>query len=65
MRTNWQSVLNAAVALWKRFLSGKTVHIGGQDVILPNETQTPPLRGSKFDSVPHKMEPPPLRGGRP
>jgi len=50
----WQAIVDAIAAIYKAFFKGKTV--GG--VVLPSEGQTPPLKGSQFDSKPHQIEPP-------
>ena len=54
MKINWQSIVDAIAAIYKAFFKGKVV--GG--VVLPSEDQTPPLKGSPFDSKPAPVEPP-------
>lgn len=58
MAINWSKVGSALRAFYNAFLKGKTVKVGGTTVVLPSEGNVPPLRGSKFDSTPHKPEPP-------
>lgn len=58
MKINLQSVVDAIAAIYRAFFKGRKV--GG--VVLPNEGQVPPLRGSKFDSKPAAVEPPKVSG---
>lgn len=58
MKISLQAIVDALAAIYRAFLKGRTVKIGGQDVTLPSQRQVPPLRGSKFDSAPHHITPP-------
>jgi hypothetical protein len=49
-----QSVVTGLAWLYKTFLKGRVVKVGGQDVTLPSQGNVPPLRGSQFDSKPHQ-----------
>jgi hypothetical protein len=54
MKLPWQKIADVVEWAYKNFLSGKTVKVGGQDVVLPNQGHVPPMRGSQFDSKPHQ-----------
>lgn len=59
MKISLQAVLDAAAALYRLLLKGRTVKVGGQDIVLPNQTNTPFASGqSPFDSKPHMPQPP-------
>lgn len=62
MAFKWSSVLTLVKAVYAALLRGKTIRVGGTDVVLPSEGNVPPLRGSKFDSKPAPFEPPNLAG---
>jgi hypothetical protein len=47
------------------FLKGSSINVGGTQIDLSEKDGVvPPLRGSKFDSAPHKFQPPGWKGPR-
>ena len=62
MKISFQAIVNVLKSIYDAFLKGRTVKVGGQDVVLPSQKPgagTPMAPGaSPFDSTPHRIEPP-------
>ena len=61
---SWGKLLSVLVELYKAVFSGKTITVDGEQITLPNQGHTPPLKGSPFDSKPHKFDAPPVGRAR-